>query len=112
LHAACIARPSVICREFTINLISEWFVEAANHTCGNYDRGINEIELSGLTPVPSLKVQCNLKRWKVCVTMCRCTARQPASHMRRDWAHATALQPASRMRRLPAQDIMPQMLCR
>lgn len=55
----------MICREFTINLISEWFVEAANHTCGNYDRGINEIELSGLTPVPSLKVQCHLTRWKV-----------------------------------------------
>ena len=43
-------------REFTINLISEWFVEAANHTCGNYDRGVNEIELSGLTPIPSVKV--------------------------------------------------------
>ena len=44
-------------REFTINLISEWFVEAAHHTCGNYDRGVDEIELSGLTPVPSVKVQ-------------------------------------------------------
>ncbi|CAK0787301.1 hypothetical protein CVIRNUC_010519 [Coccomyxa viridis] len=44
-------------KEFTINLISEWFVEAANHTCGNYDRGVNEIELSGLTPIPSVKVK-------------------------------------------------------
>ena len=44
------------CREFTINLISEWFVEAAHHTCGNYDRGVDEVELSGLTPVPSVNV--------------------------------------------------------
>ena len=49
-------RAITLCREFTINLISEWFVEAANHTCGNYDRGVNEIDLSGLTPIPSVKV--------------------------------------------------------
>ena len=43
-------------REFTINIISEWFLESANHTCGEYDRGVNELELAGLTPVPSVKV--------------------------------------------------------
>lgn len=36
--------------------MSEWFLEAANHTCGNYDRGVNEIELTGLTPMPSVRV--------------------------------------------------------
>ena len=46
----------VMCREFTLNMISEWFLEAANHTCGNYDRAINEIELAGLTPMPSVRV--------------------------------------------------------
>eukprot|EP00884_Botryococcus_braunii_P015938 jgi/Botrbrau1/3027/Bobra.0070s0023.1 len=25
--------------EFTLNMISEWFIESANFTCGNYDRG-------------------------------------------------------------------------
>lgn len=39
-----------------MNIISEWFVEAANHTCGNYDPGVNEMSLSGLTPEPSIKV--------------------------------------------------------
>ncbi|KAK9823932.1 hypothetical protein WJX72_006453 [[Myrmecia] bisecta] len=43
--------------EFVVCIMSEWFIEAANHTCGNYDRGINEMELSGLTPVPSVKVK-------------------------------------------------------
>ena len=73
-----------MCREFTINLISEWFVEAANHTCGNYDRGVNEIELSGLTPAPSVKVQCHLQKMQIIVLPCAgATACQPASHMRR-----------------------------
>jgi flavin reductase (DIM6/NTAB) family NADH-FMN oxidoreductase RutF len=44
-------------REFTLNMMSEWFLEAANHTCGEYDRGVNEMELAGLTPVPSVKAR-------------------------------------------------------
>jgi flavin reductase (DIM6/NTAB) family NADH-FMN oxidoreductase RutF len=45
-----------VCREFVVNIISEWFVEAANHCCGNFSYGTNEMTLSGLTPVPSEKV--------------------------------------------------------
>lgn len=37
-------------------MMSEWFLESANHTCGNYDRGVNEIELAGLTPMASVRV--------------------------------------------------------
>ena len=44
-------------REFTLNMISEWFLEAANHTCGAYDRGVNELDLAGLTAMPSIKVR-------------------------------------------------------
>lgn len=40
-------------KEFVVNIMSQWFVEAANHTCGNYDAGVNEFELAGLTPLPS-----------------------------------------------------------
>ncbi|KAL6779259.1 hypothetical protein ACKKBF_B18175 [Auxenochlorella protothecoides x Auxenochlorella symbiontica] len=43
--------------ELVVNIISEWFVEAANHCCGNFDYGQNEFELSGLTPMPSVKVK-------------------------------------------------------
>ena len=57
LQGAVLSGILTACREFTINLISEWFVEAAHHTCGNYDRGVDELELSGLTPLPSVKVQ-------------------------------------------------------
>lgn len=49
-----------------MNIISEWFVEAANHCCGNFDYGQNEFELSGLTPMPSVKVRreaCNTFQW-------------------------------------------------
>jgi hypothetical protein len=28
-------------------------LQAANHTCGDFDRGVSEFEMSGLTPVPS-----------------------------------------------------------
>ena len=31
--------------------------QAANHTCGDYDRGVSEFEVSGLTPVPSQRVR-------------------------------------------------------
>ena len=40
-------------REFVVNVVSEWMLEAANHTCGFYDRGVDEMELAGLTPEPS-----------------------------------------------------------
>ena len=39
--------------EFTVNVMSAWFIEAANHTCGNYDAGVDEFEVSGLTPLAS-----------------------------------------------------------
>ena len=48
-------------REFTINLISNWFVEAANFTSGSFDAGVDEVEMSGLTPMPSVKV-CHFRR--------------------------------------------------
>ena len=40
-------------REFTVNIISEWFLEAANHTCGPFDPDVDEMALAGLTPVRS-----------------------------------------------------------
>lgn len=43
--------------EFVVNIISEWFVEAANHTCGPFDPEIDEMDLAGLTPIPSMKVK-------------------------------------------------------
>eukprot|EP00285_Hemiselmis_virescens_P011255 CAMPEP_0173379312 /NCGR_PEP_ID=MMETSP1356-20130122/2311_1 /TAXON_ID=77927 ORGANISM="Hemiselmis virescens, Strain PCC157" /NCGR_SAMPLE_ID=MMETSP1356 /ASSEMBLY_ACC=CAM_ASM_000847 /LENGTH=251 /DNA_ID=CAMNT_0014332627 /DNA_START=54 /DNA_END=809 /DNA_ORIENTATION=- len=39
--------------EFVVNIISDWFVEAANHTCGDFPSEDNEMELAGLTPLPS-----------------------------------------------------------
>ncbi|EFJ43026.1 hypothetical protein VOLCADRAFT_96769 [Volvox carteri f. nagariensis] len=44
-------------REFVVNVISEWFVEAANHTCGDYPPGVDEMRLAGLHPMPSTKVR-------------------------------------------------------
>uniref|UniRef100_A0A383W8H8 Flavin reductase like domain-containing protein n=1 Tax=Tetradesmus obliquus TaxID=3088 RepID=A0A383W8H8_TETOB len=44
-------------KEFTLNMISDWFVEAANHTCGDFERGVDEFQQSGLTPVPSKLVK-------------------------------------------------------
>lgn len=38
-------------------MISEWFVEAANHTCGNYDPDVDELALAGFTAVPSTSVK-------------------------------------------------------
>ncbi|KAG2497832.1 hypothetical protein HYH03_004102 [Edaphochlamys debaryana] len=43
--------------EFVVNIMSEWFVEAANHCCGDYPRGVDEMRLAGLTPLASTKVK-------------------------------------------------------
>jgi len=43
--------------QFVVNLMSEWFVEAANHTCGDFPPEVDEMSLSGLTPVASEKVE-------------------------------------------------------
>ena len=48
----------VCCSEFTINMISNWFIEAANFTSGSFEPGVDEVDMSGLTPMPSVRV-CN-----------------------------------------------------
>ena len=42
---------------FAFQIMSSWFVEAANHTCGNWDVDDDEFDLSGLTKVPSDNVK-------------------------------------------------------
>ena len=44
-------------KEFVVNIVSEWMLEAANHTCGFFDRGVDEMELAGLTTLPSVSVR-------------------------------------------------------
>ena len=43
--------------EFVLSFMSEWFVEAANHCCGNFPPDVDEFGESGLTPVPSTLVK-------------------------------------------------------
>jgi hypothetical protein len=40
-----------------VNIMSDWWVEAANHTCGDFDRGVDEASLSGLSLLPSERVR-------------------------------------------------------
>lgn len=39
--------------QFVVNIISSWFVESANHTCGAFDPEVNEMDIAGLTAIPS-----------------------------------------------------------
>ena len=43
-------------KEFVVNSTNDWFCESLNHTCGHFDRGVDEMELAGLTPQKSVKV--------------------------------------------------------
>ncbi|CAM9213721.1 unnamed protein product, partial [Ectocarpus fasciculatus] len=43
--------------QFVVNIMSEWFVESANHTCGAFPPDVDEITVSGLSAVPSVKVK-------------------------------------------------------
>jgi flavin reductase (DIM6/NTAB) family NADH-FMN oxidoreductase RutF len=40
-------------KECVFHIMSDWYVEAANHTCGAFPPSADEFELSGLTPVDS-----------------------------------------------------------
>lgn len=64
----------IICREWTLNMISEWFVESANHTCGPYDPEIDELELAGFTPVPSQKVRNREEQFALTAKLQRCAS--------------------------------------
>lgn len=44
-------------KEFVVNIMSEWFVESANHTCGNFLDNEDEMAIAGLTPLPSKMVK-------------------------------------------------------
>ncbi|KAH8556742.1 hypothetical protein BGW37DRAFT_473910 [Umbelopsis sp. PMI_123] len=43
--------------EFVVNIVSEWLAEAANYTAIDAPQGKSEFQLSGLTPIDSLRVQ-------------------------------------------------------
>lgn len=43
--------------EFVVGIMSEWFLEAANHTCGPYDADVDEMKLANLTPMPSERIK-------------------------------------------------------
>jgi flavin reductase (DIM6/NTAB) family NADH-FMN oxidoreductase RutF len=43
--------------EFVVNIISEWYVEAANHTCGDFPPATDEAAAAGLSPLPSTVVR-------------------------------------------------------
>lgn len=47
------------CSEFTVNMISDWFLEAANYCAGNFEAGVDEVDMCGLTTIPSVKVNPN-----------------------------------------------------
>lgn len=40
-------------KEFVVNIMSSWYLEAANHTSGNFPANVNEMEVAGLASLPS-----------------------------------------------------------
>jgi flavin reductase (DIM6/NTAB) family NADH-FMN oxidoreductase RutF len=39
--------------DFVVNIVSDWMVEAASHTCGAWPPDVDEFQKSGLTPMSS-----------------------------------------------------------
>ena len=37
-------------------MISDWFLEAANYCAGNFEAGVDEVDMCGLTTIPSVMV--------------------------------------------------------
>eukprot|EP01039_Chlorochromonas_danica_P005348 gene5348-5884_t len=40
-------------KQFVVNIMSSWYLEAANHTSGNFPSNVNEMEVAGLASLPS-----------------------------------------------------------
>mgnify|MGYP006098808033 FL=1 len=59
-----------------MHIISDWMVEAANHSCGAYDPEVDEIPLTGLTTFPCTTV--DVPRIKECAVAMECSLE--ASH--------------------------------
>jgi flavin reductase (DIM6/NTAB) family NADH-FMN oxidoreductase RutF len=43
-------------KEFAVNIISEWYLDAANHACGMFPPEVDEFDVSGLTKVNDCQV--------------------------------------------------------
>lgn len=43
-------------KEFCVNIMSEWYLDAANHACGMFGPDVDEFEASGLTKVEDCRV--------------------------------------------------------
>lgn len=43
----------VVVGQFVVNIMSDWYTESANHTSGRFPSEVDEMKLSGLTPIPS-----------------------------------------------------------
>ena len=63
--------PLLVCREFVVNVVSHWMLEAANVTCGDFEHNESEWEAANLTPLPSLKV----------ISRCKSDLANPATNL-------------------------------
>jgi flavin reductase (DIM6/NTAB) family NADH-FMN oxidoreductase RutF len=43
-------------KEFCVNIMSEWYIDAANHACGMFPPEVDEFQVSGLTKVHDCQV--------------------------------------------------------
>uniref|UniRef100_A0A7R9WQM4 Flavin reductase like domain-containing protein n=2 Tax=Craspedostauros australis TaxID=1486917 RepID=A0A7R9WQM4_9STRA len=42
--------------QFCVNIISEWYLDAANHSCGNFASSVDEFDVSGMTKINDCEV--------------------------------------------------------
>ena len=59
--------------ECVVHIISEWFVEASNHCCGDFDLSVDEIPLSGLTTLPPTVLESGVPRIAEAAVQMECT---------------------------------------
>ena len=62
--------------EFVVNMVSDWLVEAASHCAGEYPENINEMEVTGLTPIPSEVVKAPRVKESAVHYECRYSSKQ------------------------------------
>lgn len=81
--------------EFVVSIISDWFVEAANHTCGNFPPEVDEMKVAGLTPVKSIivtppRVKESAMNMECKVCSCRYCSSQSWWYIPRCFSHRAA----------------------
>ena len=75
--------------EFVVNIMSDWFLESANHTSGAFPPSVSEIDLCALSLLPSLSL--SVPRVQESAIHLECTVQSIIPLINEDKVHSSSI---------------------